>query len=187
MDLICGDTLGITCGTWVQLWSGAIGAFVAAVIGGIVALMVVRMTNAHQRKMASHGRVLGAIADFNAAISALPRRFQDGLEVIQSLVMQADAAGDRMLMEMDDLKLAYELSMWGLDLGGLAAKAIEFRDAGDLAKYGQAYALLRDASRFVTSRTRYWGRIPRRVRLTWAAELESERNNIVVQRERLSK
>lgn len=187
MNLICGDSLGINCGTWVQLWSGAIGAFVAAVVGGLVALMVVRTTNAHQTKLASHGRLLVAIADFNAAISALPRRFQEGRETVQSLVMQADAASDRMSMETNDPGLADELTMWSLELGSTAVRAIEFRDVGDSARYAQAYKLLRDASRFVTGRTRYLGHARRSVRRTWVAGLEAERNKIASQRDALSR
>lgn len=62
MDVKCGDFLGVTCGTWLDLWSGGIGAFVGAAAGifgallaGIlsagVALLVVWLTNQHQTNL----------------------------------------------------------------------------------------------------------------------------------------
>lgn len=72
MDLIvCGDALWISCGTWISIWNGAFGAFVAALVGGLVALGVVRLTNAGQREQASEGRAVAAIADFVADAHAM--------------------------------------------------------------------------------------------------------------------
>ncbi|UKA59182.1 hypothetical protein [Arthrobacter sp. FW306-2-2C-D06B] len=131
MNLICGDALGITCGTWVQLWSGTFGAFVAAIIGGLVALVVVRLTNRHQSKLAAQGRVLAALADFQAALSELQRRYTDGREAIGQLVIQADSASNRITMDLDDFPLAEELSLWPLDLGVLTTRAGELHEVGD--------------------------------------------------------
>ncbi|BCW68474.1 hypothetical protein NicSoilB4_32370 [Arthrobacter sp. NicSoilB4] len=38
---------------WIQLWSGTVGAFVAAVIGGVVSLMVVFLANRRQSQIAA--------------------------------------------------------------------------------------------------------------------------------------
>jgi hypothetical protein len=40
----------ISCGTWVQLWSGAIGALISGVMAAGVALLVVLLTIRYQRK-----------------------------------------------------------------------------------------------------------------------------------------
>jgi hypothetical protein len=77
-----------------QLWSGTIGAFVAAVMGGLVALLVVRLTTNHQERLAreqleaqryetSRRAENALIADLIVAaqdmLNALPDR--DGLEL----------------------------------------------------------------------------------------------------------
>ncbi|MBP2269242.1 hypothetical protein J3A64_004782 [Pseudarthrobacter sp. PvP004] len=66
--------LGIGPESWAQLWSGAIGSFVAAVIGGLVALMVVHMANSHNQKLASDARELAALADLIAGSEELTWR-----------------------------------------------------------------------------------------------------------------
>jgi hypothetical protein len=43
--------LGLDGNQWLQLWGGTVGAFVAAVIGGIVALVVVNLANRHQSQI----------------------------------------------------------------------------------------------------------------------------------------
>ena len=144
MDLIvCGDFASISCGTWIAFWSGTIGAFVAAVIGGLVALMVVRLTNSHQSKLAATARVIAAIADFNAAILALPRTRFEPREVVQSLVKQAEVAAHRMIMDMDDLELAEELALWPLELGSMAASVLDIESKGDDAKAWEGQKILR--------------------------------------------
>lgn len=62
--MICGDALGITCGTWIAFWNGSIGAF----MGAVVALVVVGLSNKHQRKNAREAREIEAIAGFVAAV-----------------------------------------------------------------------------------------------------------------------
>lgn len=42
---------GIDQQDWMQLWSGAIGSFVAAIIGGLVAWMVVKLTHSRQKQL----------------------------------------------------------------------------------------------------------------------------------------
>ena len=113
---MCGNYASISCDTWTELWSGAIGAFVAAIVGGMVALVVVRSTKGHQSELAAQARVVAALADFQAALSELPRRYTDGKEAIGQLVIQADAASNRITMDIDDFLLAEELSLWPVDL-----------------------------------------------------------------------
>lgn len=73
MNIVCGDAFGVSCGTWIAFWNGAIGAFVAAVLGGVVALIVVRLTNAQQRHGVDRTVEVAAVADFVAAIEELER------------------------------------------------------------------------------------------------------------------
>lgn len=117
---VCGDFASISCGTWISFWSGTIGAFVAAVIGGLVALGVVRLTNGHQSKLAAEQREKAAIADLAAAADALMRRYDEGIPVIQDIVIQATAASDRWQMETDHAGLKLEIARWPHHIGALA-------------------------------------------------------------------
>lgn len=79
MDLIvCGDVLWISCGTWIAIWNGAIGAFVAALIGGLVALGVVRLTNGQQKLHAAEAREIQALADLVAQLQSVPFQLRKG-------------------------------------------------------------------------------------------------------------
>lgn len=62
-----------------QLWSGAIGSLIAAVIGGFVALLVVRMTNRQARRNAADERMVNAIAELGAELRAFGINF-DSME-----------------------------------------------------------------------------------------------------------
>lgn len=53
-----GMLLGIPPTTWLELWSGAIGAFVSAIGAAAVAWLVVKETNKHQSELAK--KALGA-------------------------------------------------------------------------------------------------------------------------------
>jgi hypothetical protein len=55
--------LGIDAASWAQLWSGTFGSFIAAVLGGLVALMVVRLTNGQNERQAERSRQIAAVAD----------------------------------------------------------------------------------------------------------------------------
>lgn len=173
--LVCGNFASISCGTWIGLWSGAIGALVAAFVGGMVALMVVRLTNKHQSRLAAQGRVLAALADFQAALSELPRRYAEGHAAIRKLVMQADAASNRITMDMDDFPLAEELSLWPLDLGVLAKRAAELHEGGSVDGTDYAYRMLRDALGKLIGTTQQWARTPARRRRKWARQLRALR------------
>ncbi|MFJ6378061.1 hypothetical protein ACIQH9_20365 [Pseudarthrobacter oxydans] len=176
MDLfVCGTYASISCGTWLGFWNGAIGAFVAAFVGGIVALMVVRLTNRHQSNLAAKGRVLAALADYQVALSELPRRYAEGNEAIRKLVMQADAASNRISMDMDDFPLAEELSLWPLDLGVLAKRAAELHEGGSVGATDYAYRMLRQALSKLIGTTQRWARTPARRRRKWAPQLQALR------------
>lgn len=71
MNIVCGDALGVSCGTWIAFWNGAIGALVAAILGGTVALLVVRLTNAQQRRGVAKTIEIAALADFISHIEEL--------------------------------------------------------------------------------------------------------------------
>ena len=160
-----------------QLWSGVIGSFIAAVVGGLVALMVVRLTNGHQSKLAARGRVIAAIGDFNSAVNAIPRSLSNGREPVQALVMQAEAAATRIMMELDSLRLADELRQWPLEMGGLAVRVISLRNDGDELRADEAQKLLGKAAVSVSARMMLWSRVSRRTADSWASELTAERKS----------
>lgn len=175
---VCGNYASISCGTWLEFWSGAIGALVAAFVGGMVALMVVRSTKGHQSELAAEARVVAALADFQAALSELPRRYTDGREAIGQLVIQADAASNRITMDIDDFHLAKELSLWPLDLGVLTARAGQLHEVGDAESSHEAWKMLRGALGILIGTTQQWARTPARKRRRWAAELETFRKKL---------
>lgn len=67
---------GLDGNQWLQLWSGTIGAFVAALIGGFVALGVVRLTNGQQRKIAAEAREINAISEIVSQLQVLALTYQ---------------------------------------------------------------------------------------------------------------
>ncbi|GAA3399377.1 hypothetical protein [Pseudarthrobacter polychromogenes] len=113
---------GIAPESWAQLWSGVIGSFVAAIIGGLVALWVVRLTNGQQKQHASDARQIAAIADLLAAVSAMEKKYGDGPVAIQDLLLVVQAAAIRWVIEADDEKLSGELAHWPYHMGTLALK-----------------------------------------------------------------
>jgi hypothetical protein len=118
MDLIvCGDALWISCGTWVAFWNGVIGASVAAAAGAVVALIVVRLTNAQQQQGVDRTVEVSAIGDFVASVSDLewslnyknqePAKFDSGLHI---LPMRAAVA--RLKMARPESRLIAEQIEW---------------------------------------------------------------------------
>lgn len=92
--------------TWGMLWSGAIGSFTAAVIGGLVALLVVRLTNKNQARLAAEAREKAAIADFVAAADRLITEYEQGRQAIESLLHAMIAASVRWQLELKDRKMS---------------------------------------------------------------------------------
>lgn len=92
--IVCGDALWISCGTWIAFWNGVVGASVAAAAGAVVALIVVRLTNAQQQHGVDRTVEVGAVGDFVASVSDLewsisykmplnePLGFDSGLHIL---------------------------------------------------------------------------------------------------------
>jgi hypothetical protein len=127
MDIVCGDALGVSCGTWIAVWNGAIGAFVAAVLGGAVALVVVRLTNAQQRRGVERTVEIAAVADLVAAIEelewAVHVRVEAGKPFDPSPYMvPMRAAITRLWMSSHEAEPLAELVLqWPLKLGRLVS------------------------------------------------------------------
>ncbi|MCQ1951594.1 hypothetical protein NNX28_16880 [Arthrobacter sp. zg-Y859] len=116
------------------LWSGAIGSLVAALIGGLVALGVVRLTNKNQARLAGEAREKAAIADFIASADGFLTEYSEGRRAIESLLQQTMAASVRWQLELSDEDMASELILWPHHLVNLAVKASEAEaDGGDPA------------------------------------------------------
>lgn len=114
--------LGIDTASWAQLWSGVIGSFVASVIGGLVALWVVRLTNGQQRRGAEEARERAAIADFIGTVQALNVSFtrEDSFRP-RELSAQLGAAQVRLHMASSDVtRLADAVLHWPARLVNLA-------------------------------------------------------------------
>lgn len=121
VNIICGDALGITCGTWIAFWNGAIGAFVAAVIGGLVALMVVQVTNAQHRKHAQHAREIEAIANCVAELGAVYNVLKAEEFNEREMTARLLAATVRLRLASPDMSELYQLlAFWPTTLVHLA-------------------------------------------------------------------
>ncbi len=113
-----------------QLWSGAIGSFVAAVLGGLVAFVVVRLTNGQQRRLAAEGREKAAIADLLAATAAMMKKYRDGPQAIQDLLIDSEAAAVRWILDSNNEALAAEIRTWPYRMTVLAHDAWDAHDDG---------------------------------------------------------
>lgn len=96
---------GIDQKDWLQLWSGALGSlggalvgifgtFLAAIIGGVVALVVVRLSNDHQERL---GRQQGELQARLAAEQAEQRKAEATRIRENSLIADLIVATDDML------------------------------------------------------------------------------------------
>lgn len=115
---------GITPESWAQLWSGIFGAFVAAVVGGLVALLVVRLTNSHQSHLAHRAREVAALSELLASTAGMARQFTESLERIDELVWTGDAAAARITMEARHSGLESEIFRWPFHIGLMAMEAL---------------------------------------------------------------
>jgi len=154
---------GLTGHQWAVLLSGAVGSLLAAVIGGLVALMVVLLSNRHQSTLAAHAldeqREASAaqLADqrheasrvrANQAIAhlvALVPRFRSEPEESKRFALVDEMKTEAVLWEMEDFgePIFGELMLWP-ELLFTASR--EFHD-GDpeekLAAMGQLGRLIR--------------------------------------------
>ncbi|MFE4196416.1 hypothetical protein ACFRJ9_11170 [Paenarthrobacter sp. NPDC056912] len=101
--LVCGDFFSITCGTWIALLNGFVGASVAAVLGALVALGVVILTNRFQRKQSA--KVLteqraGLERQLSEQRAALERQLQE---------QRDEASRQREFLAISDLVAAVQL------------------------------------------------------------------------------
>ena len=114
--------LGIDTASWAQLWSGVIGSFVASVIGGLVALWVVRLTNGQQRRSAEEARERAAIADFLGVLQALEVSFtREDTFRPRELMAQIGAAQVKLYMASKDVtRLADAVLHWPARLTNVA-------------------------------------------------------------------
>ncbi|SDK80127.1 hypothetical protein [Arthrobacter sp. ok362] len=139
MDLIvCGDALWLSCGTWLQFWSGAFGAFTSALLAAGVALLVVWLSNKHQskalkleleeqREEASKARAYAAISDLVAAAELALAKYQEDDVAADSFVAMRSAAS-RLALDMDSLALKTELRIWANLMLSLQEEArLEYR------------------------------------------------------------
>ena len=114
------------------LWSGALGSLVAAIIGGLVALTVVRMTNGHQSRLATERSEKAALAELEASATRLALEYQDGHESIKRLLHEMITAAARWRMESSNRSMTDEVSAWPVFLTSLAREAFqELQDTGD--------------------------------------------------------
>ncbi|MBD1593711.1 hypothetical protein HC744_16905 [Arthrobacter sp. S1_S22] len=143
-NIVGGEALCVFCGTWIGFWNGAIGAFVAAVVGGLVVLGVVRLTNSHQSDLASSARERAAAADMAAARSAMTKKFRDGKQAIQDLYLSAEAASLRWQMELTNEDVADELDRWPHPVAMLALDVI--RQGVDAEAENEAFDRLADVT-----------------------------------------
>ncbi|WP_091323629.1 hypothetical protein [Arthrobacter sp. cf158] len=127
MDVfVCGEFAWITCGTWLGFWSGAIGALVAAFVGGMVALFVVRLTNAQQRHGVERTVEIAALADCVAVMEGFEsavRRHKDPEQTFDSAGFLAPmtSAVARLQMSRQEAKpVADILIHWPGKLRGMA-------------------------------------------------------------------
>ncbi|WP_324644177.1 hypothetical protein [Pseudarthrobacter sp. LT1] len=142
--IVCGDALWISCGTWIAFWNGAIGAFVAAFVGGLVALGVVRLTNNHQSKLASSAREREAAAEMAAALSSMTKKYVAGKQTITELYAVAQAASLRWQMELTNDDMEFEIDRWPHHVGMLAFEVINQK--GNPEAEDEAFDRLSDAA-----------------------------------------
>lgn len=111
---------GISTESWAQLWSGVIGSFVAAVIGGLVALAVVHLTTAQSKRQTEEARQIAAIADLVSAAEGL---FFSGVETSEAALehhLPMRSALIRLQMSGPDaVKLVEAIRLWPHELTSL--------------------------------------------------------------------
>lgn len=120
---------GIDRDVWSLLWSGVLGSFVAAVVGGLVALFVVRLTNAHQTRLSREAREKAAMAELEASATQFVLEY--GRKTDTTPVMhQMLAAAARWRIESANTELGDEIVEWPGFLVLLAVKALDEKKSG---------------------------------------------------------
>lgn len=160
-----------------QLWSGAIGSFVAAVLGGLVALVVVRLTNSQQRRLAAEARERAAIADLLAATGAMLKKYWDGPDRVQDLLLVAEAASIRWSMETEYKALGSEVLTWPYFIGQLALEAWEGLQATGKADE-KAFDAMTEAWTVLYTFATYWLYMPDKARVQGIENLAAGRTRV---------
>lgn len=145
---------GLTSETWSQLWSGAIGSFVAAVVGGLVALAVVKLTNGHQTVLADRAAERLAMGEMVSTFDAMLLNFREGREEIQPLVDKAVAAATLWELVVRRPSFSAEIREWPYFMGRLALQCMweDVLQSGDDA----AYVRMQEATSAVRSVAMMW-------------------------------
>lgn len=114
---------GLDSETWLRLWGGAIGSLVSATVGGLVALLVVRLTNRNQTRLALEAREKAAMSEVEAAATQMALEFESGRDVLMPLMYQMLAAASRWRIESAHPGLGNEISAWPAFMAMLVAEA----------------------------------------------------------------
>ena len=110
------------------LWSGVIGSLFAAVMGGLVALVVVRLTNRNQSRLAAEAREKAAIAELVVTADLLFPLRDDVRPANDVQLRRMESATVRWLLELEHPGLLEELTEWPLHLARLAIEMQRERD-----------------------------------------------------------
>jgi hypothetical protein len=146
MDLIvCGDFASISCGTWVSFWNGAIGAFVAAVVGGYVALRVVQWTGEQEKRHAADAREIAAVADVIAVAETMALHWRDESHETDELFMKFRAALLRLRLAGPDTEVIWTHTNKWPEL--LAEQSESARDSAGLARLATAMTMVSSVQR----------------------------------------
>lgn len=88
----------------------------------------IRLQLEFQASEASRQRELAAIADLVAAAHAMMKRYRQGVQAIEELILQGDSAIMRWRMEVTHQGLVDELWPWSHFLGNLALRLFDLAD-----------------------------------------------------------
>lgn len=124
---------GIDRPEWIQLWSGGVGAFVAALIGGLAALLVVRLTNRQHGLEASKGRQIAAIWELLVALDEMVRIVAgtSSQQDIEPSVSRLQGASARLQMEIPKGAMRTELRRSTIFFHRFAEEVAESASFGD--------------------------------------------------------
>lgn len=157
----CSYTSDMGDGTeiWAVLWSGAVGSFIAAVLGGLVALAVVRLTNRHQSRLAAESREKAAISELVAAASWLLPALDEEQPNRPSILRVLEAAVVRWTLELEHVDMRSELQVWPHHLVMLATR-LDNAEAASADQF-QAFIELSDAVQEIRRAALCWHRTDR--------------------------
>lgn len=150
-----------------QLWSGTLGSFIAAIVGGLVALGVVRLTDRQQRKIAAEAREIAAISEFLAQMQVLAMTFQkpdefaprEQMAAMFSTVVKLHMAGPSVK------ELADALTGWPGKLIHICVQDIRDKSIGREPITTDVYGLVSSAGGTLFHELRDWHLESKKIRL----------------------